>query len=81
MPITNDQLGERLGVSHAMASRLRNGKRLPSIRVIDAVHREFGIPVDDLHGAYLEGSAAFGELLRDAIAGSAAPSVDGRVAA
>lgn len=67
MQLTNDQLGERLGVSHAMASRLRNGRRLPSVKVMDAIHREFGIPVDELHQAYLAGSEVFGRLLTRAI--------------
>lgn len=74
MLLTNDQLGERLGVSHAMASRLRNGRRRPSIRVIDAIHREFGVPVEELHAAHVQGAEAFGELLRRILSEAGSPA-------
>lgn len=73
---TNDELGTRLGISHAMASRLRNGKRKPSVKVMRAISREFGVPIETLADAHAEGAEEFGRLLRRVIG-----KPDGAVAA
>jgi transcriptional regulator with XRE-family HTH domain len=65
--ITNDQLGKRIGVSHAMASRLRHGKRLPSVEVIRNIRKEFGIDGNKLIDAHCKGPEAFGRLFSKAI--------------
>lgn len=62
--MTNDELGRRIGVGHSMASRIRNGKRLPSTGTLHAIHREIGIPLDELLCAHEEGPDAFGVLVR-----------------
>lgn len=62
--MTNSELGRRIGVSHSMASRIRNGKRLPGTQVVAALNVECGIPLDELMRAHGEGPAAFGKLVR-----------------
>lgn len=47
-----------------MASRIRNGHRLPGTQTLRAIHREFGIPLDLLMDAHGEGPKEFGRLLR-----------------
>jgi hypothetical protein len=46
-----------------MASRIRSGQRLPGPLTIRAIHREFGIPLDELLDAYADGPQAFGRLV------------------
>lgn len=53
-----------------MASRIRNGKRLPGMATIRRIHREFDVPLDVLVDAYSEGPDAFGRLLRDHLPGT-----------
>ena len=65
--LSNEEFGSRIGVSHSMASRIRNGRRLPGILVIGAIHREFGIPLARLHRAYADGPDAFGRLVSETL--------------
>lgn len=46
-----------------MASRIRNGQRLPGTRTIHAIHREFGIELLALMNAHQDGPEAFGRLV------------------
>lgn len=62
-PLTHREFGRRIGVSESMASRLRRGHRLPSVRTVRRIQREFGIPYDELHRACELGGPAFGQLL------------------
>jgi transcriptional regulator with XRE-family HTH domain len=63
--ISNADFGKRIGVTHSMASRIRNGQRLPSTARIAAIHREFEIPLDQLIGAAEKGPTAFSQLMRE----------------
>lgn len=65
--MTNQELGDLLGCSFSMASRLRAGKRLPGPAVLTRIHEQFGVPYSDLMTARHAGGAAFGSLLRQAI--------------
>ena len=65
MVLSNKELGDRIGVSHSMASRIRNGRRLPGTRTLDRIHRELGIPLLDLMDAHRAGAPAFGRLLSE----------------
>ena len=47
-PMTNQQFAEATGLHHTMASRLRNGERLPSISTVIATQRAFGLSCDQL---------------------------------
>lgn len=66
--LTNREFGDRIGVSPSMASRIRNGDRLPSLRVLQAIHEEFGTPVDKLLGEASQGPEQFGQLVRTELA-------------
>jgi len=61
---TNEQFAQRVGIHHSMASRIRSGDRLPSLRVIKAISDNYGIPMRTLVDARLAGAATFSEILR-----------------
>lgn len=46
-PVTNQRVGEDLGVSHSMISRIRSGDRLPSLALVRRISVAFGWPIDD----------------------------------
>ena len=71
-PLTNQELGDLIGCTHSMASRLRSGKRLPGLDTLERIQREFGIPWDTLIAARAKGQAEFGKVFRSAIAARAA---------
>lgn len=71
--LTNSELGDRIGVSPSMASRLRNGHRLPSAQVMDNIHHQLHVPLEDLMAAHREGPVAFGKLIRRALGQRTAP--------
>jgi transcriptional regulator with XRE-family HTH domain len=62
--MVNNELGQKIGVGPSMASRIRNGQRLPSVKVMIAIEREFGIPMDELVAAHEKGCEEFGKLFR-----------------
>lgn len=62
--MTNQEFGDKTGCHHSMASRLRAGKRRPSLDLMQRISEEFGIPLQDLIDARNEGSEAVGQLLR-----------------
>lgn len=63
--ITNRELGELLGCTHSMASRLRAGKRLPGPSITFALNERLGIPWEVLMDARARGQVAFGRMLRE----------------
>jgi transcriptional regulator with XRE-family HTH domain len=63
--LSNEEFGRRIGVSHSMASRIRSGQRLPGTQTLGAIHREFGIPLEDLVRAHGRGREYFGRLIRN----------------
>ncbi len=67
-PITNQEIGDLIGCTHSMASRLRAGKRLPGIGTLENIQREFGIPWVRLLAARNSGQTEFGRMFREAIA-------------
>ena len=62
--ISNEEFGRRVGVSHSMASRMRSGVRLPGVRTMARISKEFGIPLEELVAKHEEGPEAFGAMLR-----------------
>lgn len=46
-PLTNEELGELLGISHATVSRIKSGHRLPSLGVMDKIRELYGWSIDD----------------------------------
>lgn len=65
--LTNEQFGERVGVHFTMASRLRNGMRLPSVTTLSNITREFNLDPQDALEAYRGGAEAFGRFLRERV--------------
>lgn len=66
-PLTNEEFAEKVGIHFTMASRLKNGQRLPSVRTLLRIAEAFDVPLDDLARAYEYGADEFGALLRDRI--------------
>ena len=44
--VTNQKVGEDLGISHSMVSRIRSGDRRPSLEVMYQMHAEWNWPLD-----------------------------------
>lgn len=65
--MTNKQLGDLLGVSPSMASRLRHGQRQPSLKTVLAACHSLHIPTMLAFSACLQGSEAFGDLLKETL--------------
>jgi transcriptional regulator with XRE-family HTH domain len=63
MPLTNKAFGDRIGITHSMASRIRNGKRAPGLATIEAISKEYGISLKTLIDAKNRGDEAFGRLI------------------
>ena len=61
--VTNQQFAERVGIHHSMASRLFNGQRMPSIELMVRISEEYGIPVNKLLAARIEGPQAMSDIL------------------
>lgn len=55
-----------------MASRIRNGRRRPSVRVMNAINEAYGVPLDKLMEAHEQGSAVFGTLIQRTLIDAAA---------
>lgn len=41
-PITNEQVGRDLGVTHSAISRIRSGKRHPSVTLMRRIEKTYG---------------------------------------
>ena len=67
MTMTNKVLGDAIGVTPSMASRIRNGKRLPSIKVLVALADFLGVSIERLLVAYNEGPDDFGVVVQYSI--------------
>lgn len=63
VPLTNKELGDAIGIHHSMASRIRNGKRLPGVDTIGRISAVYGIPEKRLLDARKKGEEAFGRLI------------------
>lgn len=67
MATTNTEFARRVGVHFTMASRMRNGQRLPSVRTLSRISSAYGVPVEQLIKAHSEGPDAFAALLREKV--------------
>ncbi len=61
--MSNKELADVMGVSPSMASRVRNGRRLPSTAVMMRLHGYFNIPESKLLAAHADGAEMFGRLV------------------
>jgi transcriptional regulator with XRE-family HTH domain len=62
--ITNRELADAIGVSPSMASRIRNGKRCPSVRVLDKLAKYLSADLARLVNAHGQGPGPFGAEVR-----------------
>lgn len=62
--VTNAEWGKAVGCSHSMASRLRRGKRLPSVALLGRIAKEFDIPEGELLRAHGRGPESFARVLK-----------------
>ena len=62
--LTGAAFAQRVGVDYTTASRLRNGNRLPSLRLFARIVREFGLDSDFALAAFEKGPEVFGAFLR-----------------
>lgn len=65
--MTNEDFAKRVDVHFTMASRMRNGQRLPSVKTLVRISQEFNLPVETLTTAHSAGPEAFGKLLRERV--------------
>jgi transcriptional regulator with XRE-family HTH domain len=61
---TNVAFGEAVGCHHSMASRIVNGKRLPSIELMERIAASYDVSMDEMLDARRKGAAAFGRLMQ-----------------
>ncbi len=62
--MTNEEFGDRAGCHFSMASRLRNGERLPSRELLKRIIAAFALNRAETYEAYDQGTAAFSAYLR-----------------
>jgi transcriptional regulator with XRE-family HTH domain len=56
--LSNEEVGRRLGVSHAAVSRYRSGDRFPAIELMGKIAEVFGWSMDDQWKARQNGTYA-----------------------
>lgn len=67
--LNNSDFAQQIGCGVSMASRLRSGERLPSIRLMARIAVVYGVSMQDLADAHNAGGEAFSQLLRDRVFG------------
>lgn len=65
--MTNEEFGERVGCHYSMASRLRNGERLPSRDLLRRIISAFELDRAEAYEAYDQGKEAFSQYLRGTV--------------
>lgn len=73
--MTNEEFGERIGCHYSMASRLRNGERLPSRDLLRRIISAFELDRVEAYDAYDQGKEAFSRYLRDAVLEPSEPEI------
>ena len=64
--VTNDKIGELIGLSYSAVSRLRRGERLPSVGVMVAISERLGWAVEDQVSVRVgQGAGAYSRRLND----------------
>lgn len=62
--MTNEAFAQATGCTFTMASRLRNGRRLPSAALLIRIIRAFDLDDSEAMRQYEKGQAAFGRFIR-----------------
>src|SRR5688500_9702187 len=63
--VTNEQFGEAVGCDYTMASRLRNGQRLPSRELLERIVNAYGLDGNEALRATAGGGESFARFLAD----------------
>jgi transcriptional regulator with XRE-family HTH domain len=61
---TNVAFGEAVGCHHSMASRIVNGKRLPSVELMERISAAYGVSMEEMLDARRKGAPSFGRLMQ-----------------
>lgn len=61
--VTNEEFGARVGCDFTMASRLRNGQRLPSRERLERIVEAYGLDANEALAATRAGAEAFKDYL------------------
>lgn len=62
--VTNEEFGARVGCDFTMASRLRNGARLPSRELLERIVTAYSLDANEALAATSKGGEVFSEYLR-----------------
>lgn len=62
-PLTNQEFADAVGCHHSMASRIRGGKRLPGLPLVEKMSEVYGIPLKSLLAERRKGEEAFGDFV------------------
>lgn len=65
--VTNENFANQIGVHFTMASKLRNGHRMPSIPTLIRIWQAYGLDGNELLAAASQGEESFGRFLRSRI--------------
>lgn len=66
--VSNTDFARRVGIHYTMASRIRNGKRMPSSATLSRIQTSFGVQGDllkSMMAALDEGQSAFGAWVQE----------------
>lgn len=67
MSVSNHKFAEQVGCNYTMASRLRNGKRMPSAEMLVKICQAFGLDMGAALRAFAGGNASMARWLREEI--------------
>lgn len=65
--VKNETFGFRVGCDYTMASKLRNGQRLPSRELLERIVAAFDLDANEALAATAAGPQAFSEYLNDRV--------------
>lgn len=65
--MTNQEFADLVGCDYTMASRLRNGQRMPSGQMLAKIVDECSLDANTALQMYAEGAAAFSRYLRETV--------------
>lgn len=67
MAITNEEFGKRVGCDYTMASKLRNGRQLPSRELLERIVAAYDLDGAEALNATAQGPETFAVFLRDRV--------------
>lgn len=67
MAVSNAQFAKAVNAHYTMASRLRNGQRMPSVSMLNRIIEAYHLDAAETLAAYAAGPAQFGRYLREQV--------------